>query len=419
MASDLQKYNIDRQSTFQGGANTAFDPDLIEPNQLAWSKNIDLRGGKIRTRGGFVERTLLPFGRVQGIDYFTVNNGRIMLSISGKLYEIDLGLEEFVVSELNLPTVRNDETEQVFMQETSGFMVIQDGEATPMIYDGSTVRLAESNEVPVGQHMAYGNGRLWVNTGKGRVEAGDIAGTDINGGSELKFTENIYLLGGGYFAMPGDVLGMSFMPSNDGTTGYGPLLIFGRDYSIALRADIAQRNEWSNVEGFQSVIFPQIGTTGHFSIVRANSDLLWRDHRGDIREVRQASADYENAGSTPLSREASRITDRESEDILLFAHSIYHDSRMFAAASPYFVYQNQVGSKDLLVQDFSPLGSRGQKAPPIFNGEWEGMTVTHAVNIRHEGKDRAFFVSKDATGNNRLWEYREEERFDISLDGCN
>jgi len=123
MASDLQKYNIDRQSTFQGGANTAFDPDLIEPNQLAWSKNIDLRGGKIRTRGGFVERTLLPFGRVQGIDYFTVNNGRIMLSISGKLYEIDLGLEEFVVSELNLPTVRNDETEQVFMQETSGFMV--------------------------------------------------------------------------------------------------------------------------------------------------------------------------------------------------------------------------------------------------------------------------------------------------------
>jgi len=45
------------------------------------------------------------------------------------------------------------------------------------------------------------------------------------------------------------------------------------------------------------------------------------------------------------------------------------------------------------------------------------MTVTHSVNIRHEGKDRAFFVSKDESGNNRLWEYREEERFDISLDG--
>ena len=416
MPSDLQKWVTDTQGTFQGGVSTAFDPDLININQMAWAKNVDLRGGKIRTRGGFVERDLLPNGRVQGVDYFSINGGRIVTSIAGRVYETELGLDEFITTEIPTPITRSAQQEQTFFKETTGFLVVQDGQSAPIIYNGSTSRLATSTEVPRGKHMAYGNGRLWVDVGNGRMKAGDIAGTSLQGGSELNFIENVYLSGGGFFVVPSDIIGMSFMPSNDRTTGYGALIVFGRSYTVAMRADIATRSEWSNVEGFQSTIFPTIGASGNFSIVQANQDMIWRDDHGDLRSIKQVSSEYNDAGSTPLSREVSRITENESEDILLTAHGFYHKSRVFSSGSPFYTYDGQVAFKDIIVQDFAPVGSQGNKGNPLFNGEWEGFNTTHSLQITHNGKDRAFFISKDSSGRNRLWEYREDEPYDISLD---
>jgi len=56
------------------------------------------------------------------------------------------------------------------------------------------------------------------------------------------------------------------------------------------------------------------------------------------------------------------------------------------------------------------------QSPAIYNGEWEGFNVTHSISVVKEGEERAFFVSKDSDGNNRLWEYTPESRHDISLD---
>jgi len=425
MPTDIADWLRDGQSTYTGGASTAFDPDLLPLNQLAWGKNISLRGGKIKTRGAFVERKLFdgglnfiefPAGRVQGIDYFTANGGQMITSVAGRIFQIKMALDEFTVEELALPVARSPVINEVFMVETDGVFVIQDGESTPIIYDGVSIRLAESDEVPKGTHMAYGNGRLWVNIGNGRVKTGDIVATIVGGNSELKFLEDTYLQGGGAFVMPSDVLGMAFIPSNDGTTGFGALIIMGTDYTVAMRADIATRSIWSDVEGFQTEVFPQLGTSGHFSIVRANQDFIWRDNRGDFRELRKAVADYQQAGSTPQSREIARITENETEDILLTAHSIYNNSRMLGTASPFFVFEDIVGFRDIVSQDFAPLGAKGIKGQPIYNGEWEGFISTHAINVTHEKLERAFFISKDDSGKNRLWEYVDSGSVDISLD---
>lgn len=416
MPSDLQKQQVITQETFEGGVSSAFDPDLIRANQLAWGKNINLRGGKITTRGGFKERLLLPPGRVQGIDYFTINDGRLIISINGLISSIDFGLDEFIISDIPTPIARSDTIVQTFFEETSGFMVIQDGQSTAMIFNGSDIRLATDTEVPIGQHMAYGNGRLWVNVGKGRLQAGDIVGVGDTPGSELGFTEDVYLLGGGAFVMPSDIIGMSFMPSNSGTSGYGPLLVMGSEYVVAMRADIASRAQWSEVQGFQSTIFPKIGSSGHYSSASANLDLLFRDNQGEIRSVRQSSVDVNLPGSTPSSREVSRVTENESTDMLLTSPSMYHNSRLLAASQPRFIFEDQVGFRSIISQDFAPLGSQSGKGAPIYNGEWSGFNVTHSVLATHNGVERSFFVSKDEEGQNRLWEYIEDQRIDISTD---
>jgi len=229
MPSDRDTKRI-RESfvTHRGGVSTAFDNDLIGEAHVAWAKNMDFRGGKPRTRGGFTERLKLPRGTVQGVDFFTKSED-LIFSISGYIHQCSFGRDGFELNQLTLPQARSSIVKQVFMEETSGFLVIQDGLSSALIYDGVALRNAESDEVPRGFQMAYGNGRLWVALDGGRVVAGDIAGTST--GSELKFTEDIYLLGGGSFVMPGDIKGMRFVPSNDARSAFGPLLVQGQNYT--------------------------------------------------------------------------------------------------------------------------------------------------------------------------------------------
>jgi len=417
MVADIKTWVPEGESIFTGGVNSGMDPDILAQGQLAWAKNMSMRGGKLITRGGLIERTKLPGGRVQGIEYFSVGRGVLVVAINGFYYIVDVEGDTFTSQQIPTPAQRSNEIPQVFMTETSGFMVTQDGQSKAMIFDGSTFRDALADEVPIGRQMAFGNGRLWVARGGGRVEAGDIVGTST--GSELKFTENVYLLGGGSFVMPSSITGMAFVPTNDRATGFGVLLVFGKQFTVALRADIPDRAQWSIVDGFQSTLFPDIGCTGHTTITSVNQDLFWRDGEAGMRSLKQAIADYQTPGSAPLSREISRLTDHESADILESSHVNYFDNRLIAGSSPFFVDEDIIAFKDLAVMDFTQLASLRGKSLPLWEGEWEGFNSTHAVRFVHEGKERMIFISHDSDCNNRLWEYvprkRNDESFDLSV----
>ena len=155
--------------------------------------------------------------------------------------------------------------------------------------------------------------------------------------------------------MPGDIKGMRFVPSNDARSAFGPLLVQRQNYTVALRADIADRNQWSTVDGFQSTVFPDLGTSGHYSTMTDNTDLVYRDNEGKFRTLRQAVSEYGAAGTASISREVSRITDNESSDLLQFASSIGFADRMFAAGSPFYVFEDTVGCRDIVSMDFSPM----------------------------------------------------------------
>lgn len=401
--TDFERYLRDYQSTFYKGVNTALLPRWIGNDQVVWQRNRVVRGGKSSTRKPFVEVYKLPFGIVQGVKAFQKESGLLVFSISGKLYRGFPNGVDFIFEEIILPEDRSRDEPITYMQQTTEYLVVQDGLSKCYVYDGTSIRSTLDGEVPIGKAMAYANGRLWVSQSGGRLVAGDIVGT--SDGSELNFTENTYLLGGGSFRMPSEITGMVFIPSNDSQTGYGPLLVFGKNYTVAIRADITQRELWSDTQGFQSTIFQNIGCLSHNSIVQSNLDIYWIDGSGRLRTFRQAIADYSTAGSTPVDREISRLGDFQSPDMMNYATCKYFDNRIFGTTSPFFVHKDIVAYRDMFSMDLSPISTMGQKGMPCYDGEFEGIYITHMEVLNFEGRDRLFIIGKESDGTNRLFEY--------------
>ena len=389
------------------GVSGAVDADQLPQDQIAWASNGSLKNGRYRVRPALTERLRLPFGHVQGAGVFESEQGEIMVMIDGFLYSISLVGGEFIYQRVDAEFQGNPNARQAWFEMTPGYLVIQNGRDRPIIYDGATARRAEDDEVPTGKMMAYGNGRLWVVLGDRTLVAGDIVGTSED--SHLKFTETDYLFGGGTFSMPEVVTGMSFLPSNDGTTGYGALLIGGRYWMNAIRADITSRDAWQTTQGFITTLFRSIGFLSHDSIVEVNQDLYFRDGAGGVRSLRQAVSDVTDPGLTPLSREMAKLFDYESDDLMWGARGVYFDNRLLMSASPYLKLGGYVGYKDIATLSFAPLETMRGKAPPAWEGEWEGVYHTQMIKGRFLGVERAFIIAQHEDGSNRLWEIEREE----------
>lgn len=406
----------DGQFNARGGVTSAFTPDDLPVNSLAWAKNVSIRGGKPRTRPPLIERTRLPKGRLQGIGYFSPNGGMFVCQVDGVLYRVRIRGSEFLTQQIPTNFFNSARLRTAWMQETDGSFVIQDGQSDAILYDGASTRRAsrEKNEVPRGRQMAYGNGRLWVVTDEGLV-AGDIKKSDFQ--SELLFTETNFLLGGGAHHLPRKPTGLAFMPIADTSTGLGSLIVFTGENTVSYRAEVATRDLWSQLPGFRTEALPEIGAASHHAIVRINQDLYFRSSDGAIRSFRSARAEMNSVGNTPISREVSRLLDHESRDLLSDASAIHFDDRLLMTASPCFGPRGQVVFKDLVSLDTSPLSSNQGKLPPTYDGEWEGALFTRLIKGTFEGQERAFALSCDRDGINRLWEISRTGRADRSTAG--
>lgn len=406
----------DGQFNARGGVSSAFPPDGLPESALAWAKNVSIRGGKPRTRPPLVERSRLPRGRLQGISYFSPGGGALVCQVDGVLYRISIRGSTFSTQQIPTTFFNSARLPTAWMQETDGSLVIQDGQSSAIIYDGSATRRAsrEKNEVPLGRQMAYGNGRLWVATDIGLI-AGDIKTGDFQ--SELLFTETNYLLGGGAHHTPKKPTGLAFMPVADTATGLGSLIAFTTDNTESFRAEVASRDLWGEIPGFRTEVLPEIGAASHHAIVRVNQDLYFRSSDGAIRSFRSARAEINAPGNAPISREVSRLLDYESRDLLREASAIHFDDRLLFTASPCFGPRGQIIFRDLVSLDTSPLSSNQGKLPPLYDGEWEGARFTRLIKGKFDGEERAFVLSCDRDGISRIWEIMRSGRADRSTAG--
>lgn len=401
--------------TCPGGVSSAVTPELVPQSQFAWGFNIAVRGGKPHTRPPFVELPCgLPRGLHQCSSYFSVQGGMIVTSIGGRLYRIRIGENIYSWEPIPLDFRNSGILPMAWMQQTVETLVIQDGQSDPILYNGSTARRAGPTEVPRGRQMAYGNGRLWVAINKNELVAGDIR--QRTAGSELFFTETDYLAGGGALYFSRGITGMEFMPVT-GAADFGTLMVFGSDNCESIRADVTSRDQWG-MPGFVTNVFRDVGASGDWGIVQVNQDLYWRDSHGNIRSLANSISTNNTPGSTPISREVTRLVGYDSDSLLPWVSAVYFDNRLLMTSSPYLNISGGISFRNIVSLDFSPISTMQIKAPPAYDGQWTGIPgISQIVTGQFNGVNRAFAISSDEEGTNRIWEIMAEGdgRDDLAL----
>ena len=267
-------------------------------------------------------------------------------------------------------------------------------------------------ELPAGQMLAYGMGRVWeVMTDGISFLAGDIVGGSSGSpnlqfrDSVLKITENLYLAGGGLFRVPGSVgniRGLLFTATLDVSLGQGPLQVFTSQSVFSCQTP-PDRTTWQTLTSpILTEALKGAGGAGQWSLANSNADILFRSPDAQLRSLVLSRLDFYKWGDTPISYEMLRLILAEDQSLMAFCSAITFDNRMLMTASPR-QQPNGVGWSDLIVLNFDQISSLQNKSASAYDGAWSGMNVLQLV--RFSNSNRAFaFCSNATTGAIELWE---------------
>ena len=152
MAQSKTKLQGDAYVSFEGGVDSNLQPKLLAPNQVAWAANCRVRGGSISPRPGLRKRALtfasesdetnfqLSTARFQGAGYFrsTGDQSEILCSIGGRIFAINPA-QNYKVTDVTPDSDRNSNYQElVTFQQSEDWMIIQDGQSAPIIYNRAT-----------------------------------------------------------------------------------------------------------------------------------------------------------------------------------------------------------------------------------------------------------------------------------------
>jgi hypothetical protein len=418
------------------GVDSGRSPAVLDRDQLSWSINTTTRGGFVTCRPGWKPCTLtfaseavqtaFETGRFQGASPYYADNGSelIIASISGRIFKIDTKL--WTVEELTSASDRNRATEpRAWFCQAEQFLIIQNSVDKPFIYDGATLRRSNpveggGSEVPPGKMMEYNKGRLWVVLPNGySFVAGDLAYGDVEYGraNVLRFTENTFLNGGGYFAVPsnaGPIVALRSIAIQDSTTGQGPLQIFTTRGAFSVNAPF-DRTQWQNTNSpIQTISLLSSGACSQWACVNVNGDIWFRSPDG-VRSFMIAQRDYGTWSNTPMSREVDRAVNFDTPELLEFSSAVLFDNRLLLTVQPNMLtisgVQRGVYHRGLVVLDFAPISHMLNRTQPIWDGLWTGLNIYQILTI--EGaRSRCFIFNANSDNEIELWELTTSDRFD-------
>ena len=268
--------------------------------------------------------------------------------------------------------------------------------------------IKDNISIPVGSVMAYGNGRLWV-AHNNNLFAGDLVGTSSN--SEIKFSETIYLNGGGSFYFNENVTGLVFLPGVDNSVGQGDLIVFTQNSIFAIKATNYDRATWQQTQGMQRKVFVGRGAVNQESIILTDRDIYFRSNEG-MRSLAQATQGFKTVSFSD-SLEATRVLAYDTERWLTYSPGVLFDSRYFLGGAPqvqritddngnYTGRFNIVFTK-LISKDFN-AGSVLNTPQPAFDGEWNGLQICKLVEGTFGSQRKCFAITCDTDGKNCLYE---------------
>lgn len=452
MISDKSRI-FDGWTTTISGMDGGRRPDLIGQDQCARMENLINRGGSPTTRPGFdkfitnltnpafsyTEEGFLPgnavigtrsidvwgLGVFQGASFYTPAGGEacVIAVIGGRIFKVVPRVGYVDVVEIPLPDKRNRSTLQLaYLCQADRFLIIQDGESTPIIYDGVSARRAATDEVPVGTLMAYGMGRLVVVRPQSReILFGDLFGSHAGpdpGASVLKFTETGFLAEGGSATVPfnlGEITAAVFYPQQDTASGQGELLVFCEHGMSSFFLSLP-REQWKD-SAFQRLGLLEIGGRGHRTFVPVNGDIWFRSADG-WRSYRQARAEINGWQHLPLSTEMRLFVENDTQSLLKFGSAIKFDNRLICTSTPIpnkpkahtgpfgnVLPTGRIFHNGIIALDFDVLSAFGESTKPAWDGHWSKMKVFQLVSGFFNGVERALIFGMDtSTGINAVYE---------------
>jgi len=443
MILDQQRV-YDGVTSFAGGMDAGRNPVLIDADQCQSIENGVCRGGTLSPRPAFRNLTInftndieydetgnhgganpvgsevaFTTGLYQGALYYdpSLISEMFVVMVGGRIFQVVPRRTTADVTEINLTTQNRANIPIAYMVQADRWVIIQDGESGPIIFDGVVARRAGVNEIFTGKEMAYGMGRI-VLVGKNErdIYFGDLYGSHEGepGGSVLQFTETTFLSEGGAASLPftmGHCHGLAFIPEQDTSMGQGQLFAFADKGAASFFLDL-DRTLWKTSQ-FQVMALVDIGGRGHRAFTAVNGDIWFRANDG-WRAYRQARAEAKGWFQLPLSTEVSNFVDVETPSLLDLASSIHFNNRLLTTVTPIW-NQGRPYHNGILSLDFDVLSSFGQAAhKPSWDGHWSGLQVTQLVEGRFNGDYRAFAFGLDDEGNNALYEIDDTATEDTS-----
>ena len=327
----------------------------------------------------------------------------------------------FPMGEPRKPAFRNNKDFTIaYMVQADKWLVVQDGESKPILFDAANCRRAKTvskrdqTEVPVGTMMAYGMGRICVVVNKRDVAFGDLYGShDLPDPADslILFTERNFLSEGFDAAIPfqqGIATGIVFFPQLDTSTGNGQLLVFAERGAASFHLSLP-RDFWKT-SSFQILALLTTGLRGHRSIAVVNEDLWFRSDDG-VRSFRQARSEASGWAHIPLSTNVRQYMENDSQWMLKYASSIYFDNRIMTTVTP-VPNQGRPHHNGMVVVDFDVVSSFGNAIKPCWDGHWKfpsDIKVLQMLTGQFNGVTRAFAFCLDENNENQLFEISKKE----------
>lgn len=259
--------------------------------------------------------------------------------------------------------------------------------------------------IPCGKAWTYSQGRLWTSLPDGfSFVAGDIVGGS-SGTSANKFRDailytmsNTLLSNGGTFSTPGnngEIRAMRAAPTLDVSLGQGPLQVFTTQsvFSCNAPTDIAT---WADVTSpivTESLIGS--GALSQYSTILVNGDILFRSQDG-IRSLTLSRLDFYKWANTPVSQEVGRVIDKDNSALLDNSTACLFDNRILFGASPVQT-TNGVSYDTTLAINLDTVSNLQVKAPPVYDGAWDGLRVLQYVTGMFGNRTRCFAFVTNGT----------------------